>query len=230
MRKHALFWLDPMNNSVARLLRRYGWFGCIRLLLDLLHTRLLFPGARLVRRPAYVRGHRHMRWGRGFTTGVGLRLDAFPASDRVVLHIGDHVQVNDHVHIAAIEQVHIGDHTLIASKVFIADHHHGEYRVADQASSPEVPPDQRPLVARPVHIGQRVWIGEHVCVMPGVTIGDGAIIGAGSVVTHDVPPGCIAVGNPARIVRRYDTNTRVWQPEPKPAPAGETAQTLRSLS
>jgi lipopolysaccharide O-acetyltransferase len=109
---------------------------------------------------------------------VGLRLDAFPSSDKVVLIIGDNVQINDYVHIAAIEEVSIGDHTLIASKVFIADHHHGEYRLPDLASSPEVPPNSRPLVARAVFIGQRVWIGEQVCILPGVTIGNGAIIGA----------------------------------------------------
>lgn len=218
-----------MNTQVAQLLRRYGWMGITRLLLDLLHTRLLYPGARLVRRPAYVRGHSQIRWGRGFTTGVGLRLDAFPTTDQVVLHIGDHVQVNDHVHIAAIAHVHIGDHTLIASKVFIADHHHGEYRRADPASAPDVPPDVRPLVARPVHIGQRVWIGEQVCVMPGVTIGDGAIIGAGSVVTRDVPPACVAVGNPARIVRRYDTTTQAWLPELPTTPTRPTAHHLRGM-
>lgn len=218
-----------MNNPVARLLRRYGWLGSVRLLLDLLHTRLLYPGARLVRRPAYVRGYPHIRWGRGFTTGVGLRLDAFPTKEHVVLHIGDHVQVNDHVHIAVIEHVHIGDHTLIASKVFIADHHHGEYRLADPASAPDVPPDARPLIARPVHIGQRVWIGEHVSVMPGVTIGDGAIIGAGSVVTRDVPPACVAVGNPARIVRRYDTTTQAWLPEQQTPTTSPSTNSLRSL-
>lgn len=212
--------------TVTQTLKRYGWLGAWRLLLDIVHTRVAFPGARIVRRPAYVRGHAHIRWGRNFTTGVGLRMDAFPAAaDQVVLHIGDHVQVNDYVHIAAISQVSIGDHTLIASKVFIADHHHGEYRLADPASAPDVAPDARPLVARPVHIGQRVWIGEHVSIMPGVTIGDGAIIGAGSVVTQDVPPACIAVGNPARIVRRYDTTTQAWLPER----STHTNQHLRNL-
>jgi lipopolysaccharide O-acetyltransferase len=218
-----------MNNRVAQLMQRYGWMGIARLLLDLLHTRLLYPGARLVRRPAYVRGHSHIRWGRGFTTGVGLRLDAFPTTDQVVLHIGDHVQVNDYVHIAAIAHVHIGDHTLIASKVFIADHHHGEYRLADPASAPGIAPEARPLVTRPVHIGKHVWLGEHVCVMPGVTIGDGAIIGAGSVVTRDVPPACVAVGNPARIVRRYDTTTQAWLPEQPTTPTRPTTHHLRSM-
>jgi len=219
-----------MRSLAFSLLRRYGWLGSIRLLLDLVHTRLLYPGARLVRRPAYVRGRANMRFGHGITTGVGLRLDAFPATDCVVLHIGHHVQVNDNVHIAAIEQVYIGDHTLIASKVFITDHHHGEYRLADPASSPDVPPDARPLVARPVHIGKRVWIGEHVCIMPGVTIGDGAIIGAGSIVTHDIPPATIVAGNPARVLRRYDPAAQAWMAVRSQTTAGNNVSLSDNIS
>jgi maltose O-acetyltransferase len=53
----------------------------------------------------------------------------------------------------------------------------------------------------PVTISDDVWIGMRVIILPGVTIGRGAIIGAGAVVTKDVPPYCVAVGNPARVVR-----------------------------
>jgi acetyltransferase-like isoleucine patch superfamily enzyme len=55
---------------------------------------------------------------------------------------------------------------------------------------------------RPVRIGRRVWIGANVTVIGGVTIGDGAVIGAGAVVIRDVPPYSLAVGVPARVVRR----------------------------
>jgi maltose O-acetyltransferase len=58
--------------------------------------------------------------------------------------------------------------------------------------------------AKPIRIGNGVWIGGGAIVLPGVTIGDGCVIGAGSVVTHDLPPGSVAVGNPARIVRSLD--------------------------
>ena len=58
--------------------------------------------------------------------------------------------------------------------------------------------------ARPITIGRDVWIGGGAIVLPGVTIGDGAVVGAGSVVTRDVPPASVAVGNPARVVRQID--------------------------
>ena len=56
-------------------------------------------------------------------------------------------------------------------------------------------------IARPITIGDNVWFGGDVVVLPGVTIGNDAIIGAGSVVTRDIPPHCIAVGNPCRVIR-----------------------------
>src|SRR6516164_4178782 len=55
--------------------------------------------------------------------------------------------------------------------------------------------------AQPIRIGQAVWICGGAIVLPGVTIGDGSVVGAGSVVTRDLPPGVLAVGNPARIIR-----------------------------
>jgi maltose O-acetyltransferase len=56
--------------------------------------------------------------------------------------------------------------------------------------------------ARPITIGDNVWLGGGAIVLPGVTIGDNSVIGAGAVVTRDIPANVIAVGNPARVVRR----------------------------
>jgi maltose O-acetyltransferase len=55
--------------------------------------------------------------------------------------------------------------------------------------------------AEPITIGRNVWLGGAVVVCPGVSIGDDTVVGAGSVVTRDLPPGVLAVGNPARVVR-----------------------------
>lgn len=56
--------------------------------------------------------------------------------------------------------------------------------------------------ARPIRVGDNVWFGAHVCVLPGVTIGDDCVIGAGSVVNKDIPAGCLAAGNPCKVIRK----------------------------
>ena len=57
---------------------------------------------------------------------------------------------------------------------------------------------------RPITIEDNVWLGGGVIVCPGVTIGRDTVVGAGAVVTRDLPPGVLAVGNPARVVRRLE--------------------------
>lgn len=64
---------------------------------------------------------------------------------------------------------------------------------------------------RPIVIEDDVWIGRRAIIMGGVTIGKGAVIGAGSVVTKDVPPYCVAAGNPA-IVRKNCWMSKSLQP------------------
>jgi lipopolysaccharide O-acetyltransferase len=56
-----------------------------------------------------------------------------------------------------------------------------------------------------------VWLGEHVSVLPGVTIGKGCIIGANSVVAKDIPDYCIAVGCPARVIKRFSFASNRWE-------------------
>ena len=55
--------------------------------------------------------------------------------------------------------------------------------------------------AKPVSIGNDCWIGGSVTILPGVSIGDGCTVGAGSVVTKDIPPHSVTVGNPARVIK-----------------------------
>ena len=199
--------------KLMAIFRRYGWFGSFRLACDMLHTRCLFPRARLVRRPAYVRGAAHIAYGRGLTAGVGLRLDAFPrdGATQACIEFGDDVQLNDYVHIGAVESVRIGNRVLIASKVFIADHNHGGYG-RDHHDSPQVPPAERPLRHAPVAIEDDVWIGEFAVILPGVRIGRGAVVAAAAVVTRDIPPYTVAAGNPARVITRYNFESKAWEP------------------
>jgi lipopolysaccharide O-acetyltransferase len=102
---------------------------------------------------------------------------------------------------------------LIASGVFISDHNHGAYS-GPSVSSPLVPPAERPLQVLPVVIEDDVWIGEQVCILPGVRVGKGAIVGAGAIVTKSLPPYTIAVGAPAKVIKRFDFDANAWLPVP----------------
>jgi putative colanic acid biosynthesis acetyltransferase WcaF len=58
-----------------------------------------------------------------------------------------------------------------------------------------------PLTSAPITIGRGAWVAARAIVLPGVTVGEGCVIGAGSVVTRDMPPRTVCVGNPCRVIR-----------------------------
>lgn len=187
----------------------YGLLGFLKLSYDVIRTKLFYSNSRIIRSPFYIRGKRNINLGRGLTTGVGCRIDAFSLEKKIVINIGANVQINDYVHIAGIQDITIEDHVLIASRVFISDHNHGDF---SGRADPSVilPPILRPLSSKPVKIEESVWIGEGVCILPGTTIGRNSIIGAGAVVTKDIPPWSLAVGNPAVVIKKYDIKKSTW--------------------
>jgi maltose O-acetyltransferase len=107
------------------------------------------------------------------------------------ISIGDHTFINYGSSITAYKQVSIGRHCLLGHHLLIIDRN--EYGIEQRGVAPP---------AAPVIIEDHVWIGSHTIILPGVCIGRRAAIGAGSVVTRDIPANCLAVGNPARVVRQ----------------------------
>lgn len=199
-----------VTGGFSQTLRRYGFLGSLRLIRDILLSKCISANVRLVRYPYYFRGQSYIEFGKGFTSGVGLRIDAFGDKSKQVI-FGVNVEVGDYVHIGALESVSIGDNVLMASKVYISDHDHGVYQgSAEQVSPASQIQSQKPLQISPVRIGNNVWLGENVCVLKGVEIGENSIIGASSVVTKSIPANCIAIGTPARVVKRYDAALKEW--------------------
>lgn len=182
------------------MLGQYGFSEGFKNAWALLLTKIIFPGARLVRRPFYLRGgKKRFIYGEGFTCGYSCRFDL--AGDGTPLVIGKNCKINDRVHIFAHESVAIGDNVLMASNIFISDNSHGSY--GSDPSLPDVAPDDREVVTKPVRIGDNVWIGEGAAVMPGVTVGSGVVIGTNAVVTHDVPSNTIVAGAPAKPIKQF---------------------------
>ncbi len=108
------------------------------------------------------------------------------------LTIGAKSFINYGCSIAANCNITIGPRCNIGTHVVIMDN---DYHELDPERRHMMPP------SAPIFIGENVWIGTRAIILRGVTIGDGSVIGAGSVVTRDVPPRSVAVGQPARVVR-----------------------------
>ena len=193
---------------------RYGFWGSIKMFWNLVKTKTLFPGARLIRFPFDVRGKKYIKIGEGLTTGVGCRLEVYPQeveTKKTIIHVGKNVQFNDYIHITAIENVTIGDNVLMASKIYISDCTHGSYAGNGLDSHPEELVAGRKLFSKPVFIEDNVWLGEFVSVLPGVCIGKNTIVGANSVVSKSLPPNVIAVGSPAKAIKQFNFETKCWE-------------------
>jgi lipopolysaccharide O-acetyltransferase len=190
-------------------LKKYGIFGSIRLLIDFFFTKVYFSSALLIRRPFYYRNIGKLIGGRGMIAGPNMILDILDSN--AVLEIGKNFCVNHAVHIAAVNRVVIGDDVLLASRVYISDHSHGNYKNnGSSQDSPNTPPNSRSIISSPISIGDRCWLGEGVCVLPGSHIGAGSIIGANSVVTGFIPENSIAVGSPAKVIKKWSSEEMVW--------------------
>lgn len=111
------------------------------------------------------------------------------------IEVGENFYANVNLVILDGAKVTIGDNAFIAPNV-------GIYTAGHPLDAPRR--NQGLEYAYPVTIGHNAWIGAGVCILPGVTIGDNVVIGAGSVVTKDIPSFSLAVGNPARVIRRLE--------------------------
>ena len=75
-----------------------------------------------------------------------------------------------------------------------------------------------------VTIGNNCWIGAGSIICPGVTIGENTVIGAGSVVTKDIPAGCVAAGNPCRVIREIDERDEKFYYRDRPITSEDLAE------
>lgn len=114
------------------------------------------------------------------------------------LRIGDESSLQQGCKITAAESIVIGNKVMIADNVFITDHNH----IFNRADMPAAL--VRDLHTEEVVIEDGCWLGYGCVILKGVHIGERSVIGANAVVTRDIPPYSVAVGNPARVIRKID--------------------------
>lgn len=126
------------------------------------------------------------------------------SKNKVRLKIGNNVDIGNNAFIIANNNVEIGDNVMMGPYVYISDHIHLYEDIKKDLR-------HQPLSSEGhVLIGKDVFIGIRASILPNVTIGERAVIGANAVVTKDIPPYSVVVGNPARIVKKYDFKKQKW--------------------
>jgi len=120
------------------------------------------------------------------------------------ISIGSRVTSTGQLQVAAMSEVIIEDDVMFATNVNITDGFHGYTRIDEPYKYQEI------FRIQPITIKQGCWIGQNVVIFPGVTIGKMAIIGANSVVTKSIPERCIAVGSPAKVIKKWDEQKEDW--------------------
>jgi acetyltransferase-like isoleucine patch superfamily enzyme len=171
-------------------------------------TAICFPVAALF-------GERYIEIGDGCIIGPYVGLSAgvspeheIPAEERdgPVVRIGDRTVIGRGSSVVGHRHVRIGDDVWTGPNVYISDANHGYEDVS-------LPIGLQFAAPRPVTIGDGAWLGTNAVVLPGASVGRHVVVGAGSVVTTELPDFCVAVGNPARVIRRYDPDRGWLSPE-----------------
>ena len=121
------------------------------------------------------------------------------------ISIGDNCSLGQNVTIWSADTIIIEDNVTIASYCTLVNENHGIDVESNQCFRHQT------LTTAPIVIRDGTWIGERCVILPGVTIGMKCVIGSGSIVTKSIPDYCMAVGNPARVIKRWDFDSHEWK-------------------
>jgi acetyltransferase-like isoleucine patch superfamily enzyme len=195
--------LLPFFGFLYRL--HFAVYGLIQRLITFFYREPLFRGRcesvgkrlRLERMPE-VEGHAKIYLGDdvAFTGKAGIYSGRF--TDDPVLIVKDRSMIGHNTIISVNKEIVIDEDVIVGNNCVVADND-GHPRAADLRAQ-NAPLPERDI--RPVHICRHAWIGRGAQIMKGVTIGEGAIVSAYSVVVSNIPPYCLAMGNPAEVMMR----------------------------
>ena len=160
-------------------------------------------------RSLVVTNQRYIQVGKKVRIKKGYRIECYSRFAGVELKpkiiFEDGVIIGNYLTVLGGATVRIGKDTIFAGNVSLISENH--------SSNPEsiITYHAQPLSTGEIVIGEGCWLGQNVCVLPNVTIGKKCIIATSSVVTRDVPDYSIAAGIPAKIIKRYNFSTHLWE-------------------
>lgn len=174
--------------------RRFGAFG---------------EGSALCFPPGAIYNEQYIRIGARSIIGpyVSLSVGMAPGQQMVsdpVVSIGDRTMIGRGSHIVGHFSIEIGDDIQTGPYVYVTDQNHAY-------EDPDTPVGRQWPTEKAVSIGSGSWLGTGVVILPGARVGRNAVIGAGSVVTGEIPDHAVAVGSPARVIKRYRPGLG-WEP------------------
>jgi acetyltransferase-like isoleucine patch superfamily enzyme len=158
--------------------------------------------------------------GKGTTVCRRTRMDVLPFNQ---FHLGSYSTVEDFATVNnGVGDVYIGDHTRIGMGNVVI----GPVRIGNDVifaqnivmsglnhvyEDPDIPIHRQAVTTKQITIEDDCWLGANVVVTSGVTVGKHSVVAAGAVVTKDIPPYSIAVGNPARVIKQYNPEKKSWE-------------------
>jgi acetyltransferase-like isoleucine patch superfamily enzyme len=133
-----------------------------------------------------------------------LATEPLTEENRCSISIGDGTYIGNFCHIYATSGIQIGKKVLLADRVYVSDNVHSYENI-------HLPVMEQPVKQlKNVVLGDGCWLGENVCVI-GASVGKNSVVGANAVVTKDIPDYCVAVGSPAKIIKRFNPSQGIWQ-------------------
>lgn len=176
------------------------WWG-IRALLYKCSTKIGLPS--YVGKPTYINQLSKLKIGKRVRVYPGLRAEAFGKNG--VIEIGNNVSIGQNLHIIANEDpLVIEDNVVISGNVFITNCDH-EYQQIDAFLY------EQPLRTKQTRIGEYSFIGYGAVIQAGTILGKQCIVGSNSVVRGQFPDYSVIAGSPAKIIKRYNPESKCWE-------------------
>lgn len=157
-----------------------------------------------VGRHSFFRGNKKSTIGSNIRFGNNCFIEVGGTIEDANLILGDHFSATGGLFISCNHSVIIGKNVLLGNNIRIYDSNHG----MDPES--EIPYERQLLECKPVNINDNTWIGDNCIILAGSTVGKHAIIGAGSVVAGVIPDYTVAAGNPAKVIKKWDKDKKIW--------------------